>query len=116
MVWRIVGTLVGLGLIIIGVPLMISPIPFGIVLIIIGLLVLVAANPLAAKALRALRRRHPWLDEFLRKAENLLPPDAAAPLRDTDGRRDDDDEAAAPTPRLRYGPPMRKDPARQRLH
>lgn len=88
MVWRIAGSVVGLAMILIGLPLMVSPIPFGLILIVLGIIILVGANPLAASVIRTLRRRYKWLDGFFDRAENVLPRELADPLRATDEQPD----------------------------
>jgi len=84
MIWRIFGTLAGLVLIVISLPLTVSPIPFGLITLFFGIVVLVASNPLAARALRALRRRYAWVDGLFDRAQTVLPEELAEPLKKTD--------------------------------
>ena len=104
MLWRIVGSILGAALIILGLPLMISPIPLGIFLIFIGFVVLIASNPWVANQVRNWRRKNKTVDEFFHKAEEVLPDPIAEPLHGTDAcDRDDATTAKNETP-----PMMRK--------
>ncbi|NRA31290.1 MAG: hypothetical protein HRU11_13630 [Parvularculaceae bacterium] len=100
MIWQILGTLVGLALIVISLPLTVSPIPFGLILMFTGIVILVASNPLAAAALRALRRRYAWVDGLFDRAQTVLPDELAEPLRQTDIEQ--------PEPVARAAPEMRR--------
>lgn len=84
MIWQILGTLMGLLLIVVSLPLTVSPVPFGLFLMFVGIVVLVASNPLAAAALRALRHRYDWVDGLFDRAQTVLPKELAEPLRQTD--------------------------------
>ncbi len=106
MIWRILGTLAGLALLVIGIPLMVSPIPLGLMVIFVAVVILVASNPLAASLLKAARKRYPWLNRFLRKAEDVLPEELAAPLDATEDKSDLD--SAQPQTSAKLGPPMRR--------
>ena len=106
MLWRILGTLAGLALLVIGVPLMVSPIPLGLPLIFVAVVILVASNPLAASLLKAARKRYPWLNRFLRKAEDVLPEELAGPLDATEDKSDLNPAPAQTAAKL--GPPMQR--------
>ena len=71
-------------LIVIGVVTSISPVPFGFVLVVIGVIVLALADPRARPVLRWLRRRWPWLNRRLRGAQAKAPTAIAEPLEETD--------------------------------
>lgn len=103
MIWRIAGTVLGLALLLLSLPLTLSPLPFGLILMFIAVVILVASNPLAARLLRALRRRYPWLDRFFNKAEDVLPEELAEPLRATDNPDDEEQGQASGS-----APPMRR--------
>lgn len=92
MIWRTVGTLIGLALVIVSFPLTLSPLPVGLILMFIGIVILVASNPLAASALKWARKRWPWLNRFFRRAEKVLPGEIAEPLRETDNGEGDEEE------------------------
>lgn len=68
-----------------GLVLAISPLPFGAVIGVGGLSLLLAASPRARAYLRLERRFHPRLDAFLARAEDETPDALSAPLRRTDG-------------------------------
>ncbi|MEM1409936.1 MAG: hypothetical protein AAGG79_04225, partial [Pseudomonadota bacterium] len=95
--------MVGLALIIIALPLAVSPIPVGLVLLVLGIVILVAANPLAALALKALRHRFAWLDKALRSVEGLLPRELSQPLRTT--AAGEEPSVPSPGPQPGVGPP-----------
>ncbi|MEM9263857.1 MAG: hypothetical protein AAGA22_09785 [Pseudomonadota bacterium] len=77
----------GVVLILIGIPLTPSPIPFGIVFIALGLSLLVWASP---SAVRWLRRRWGWFDRQMRRLEQMLPDSLAKYLKKSDLDSDDD--------------------------
>ncbi|GGY40101.1 hypothetical protein [Parvularcula lutaonensis] len=106
MIWRMIGTIVGLVLLVVSIPLTISPIPLGLLLLFISIIILVASNPLAARFLRWLRRKDPRVDSFFRNAEEVLPEELSAPLHETDGEDDREDETA--TTQRALGEPMRR--------
>ncbi|MCQ8184309.1 hypothetical protein [Parvularcula maris] len=112
--WRIIGTVVGGALFLIGIPLLISPIPLGALLLFVATIILVASNPLAAKLLKAARKRFRWLNRFFRKAEKVLPKDIAKPIADTDDETDQEDEEP-PVKKHHYGEPMRRTGVHRRL-
>ncbi|HXI86294.1 MAG TPA: hypothetical protein VNH64_02465 [Parvularculaceae bacterium] len=68
-------------LIVAGAALTISPVPFGFVLVLIGLLLLAAVAP---AFIRWVRRHWPWFDRQMRRLEKRLPKWLAKPLRNTD--------------------------------
>lgn len=84
MIWRVVGSVLGFVLIVIGLPLMISPIPLGIILIFLGFVTLIGSNPMVARLVQKWRRRHATVNEFFHKAEEVLPDPIAEPLHETD--------------------------------
>ncbi|MBT8471025.1 MAG: hypothetical protein HKN14_08005 [Marinicaulis sp.] len=75
-------------LIIIGVIVAPSPVPFGIVFIILGFFLLTAAAP---DFVRWIRRRWRWLDRKLDRLEEIIPNWLARQIRRT-APEDDNDE------------------------
>lgn len=108
LLWRIIGNIFGAALVLIGIPLTVSPIPLGFVILFLGVVILVAANPYAAQLLKAIRKRWPWLNRFFRKAETVLPDELAGPLHETESDEDDDDVAAPERMAASLGEPMRR--------
>jgi|GEM_PF-4499061 len=71
-------------LIIIGAITAVMPIPFGIIFMIIGFILLGVVAPPVRPALRNARRRWGWLDDRLDEAQEKLPESIASPLRESD--------------------------------
>ncbi len=117
MIWRIIGSVIGLALFIVAIPLTLSPLPVGLLLLFLSVVILVASNPLAARLLRWARRRWPWLNRFFRKAERVLPREVAGPLHETDNPDDEDGEADKETAKASYEslPVMRRPGFHRRL-
>lgn len=88
-IFKMVVTLFALLLIAIGILVMPSPIPFGVIFIAIGFLLLVAVAP---DLVRWLRRRWRWFDRQVKKLEEKLPEWIAKQLRKSDVERDEDDK------------------------
>jgi len=88
-------------LILIGLIVMPTPLPFGIIFVILGVLLLAAVAP---AAVRGLRRRFRWFDRFMHWAERNLPEWLARRLRESDYEHEDseDEEALFPAGR-RHG-------------
>jgi uncharacterized membrane protein YbaN (DUF454 family) len=82
---RILLVLLALALIVVGVIWTISPIPFGFVLIIVGLLVLASQAP---RFVRWLRRRWKWFDRVLNALQRWLPRFLTRPLRESSPDKD----------------------------
>jgi hypothetical protein len=81
---RLIGLLLGAALLLGGVPLMISPIPFGFVLVLLGLIALCASSPPFARFVRWLRGRFREVDAALDAAEDVLPRPLREPLEATE--------------------------------
>lgn len=75
--------LLGVLLIVAGLPLFWTPVPVGAVLILMGLALLVANSGTARKWLHQRRRRHPRLDRWIEKSEKYMPPAFARILHRT---------------------------------
>lgn len=74
---------VGLGLMAIGLVLFILPIPFGIPLFAVGLVILVSYSRSARRVVRAARRRWHRVDRFMRYVEMRAPARLAGVVRKT---------------------------------
>ncbi len=79
-------------LILVGVIAAVSPIPFGIIFVVLGLILLTVVFPPVRPFLRMLRRRWGWLDNRLDALQEELPDPMAEPLRDSDPCEQDRDE------------------------
>ena len=106
MLWRIVGSVLGTVLILVGIPLTISPIPLGIVLVAVGVIILIGANPWFAKLIRRLRKQSKPVDNVFRTAEDILPGRIGDPLRETDVEEDEDEGEDEDGRKM--GPPMQR--------
>jgi hypothetical protein len=80
-IFRLAVSIFALLLIGFGIVLSISPIPFGVILVVIGFLLFVAAAP---EQVRWLRRRWRWFDRTMHRLEKRLPEWIAKRLRDSD--------------------------------
>lgn len=78
---RILVTILASVLIVVGIVWTISPLPFGFVLVVLGVLLLAAAAPVV---LRWFRRRWRWLDRKLARLQEILPRWLARHLRRSD--------------------------------
>ncbi|WP_051881693.1 hypothetical protein [Parvularcula oceani] len=92
---RLLGPILGVALIVTGLPLLISPIPVGLILIALGVIVLSGTSPAFAARIRRLRNRYRRLDTALAETGSRLPPRLAEPLENTEPRRE---EAPPPFP------------------
>ncbi len=83
-------------MIVIGIIVAPSPIPFGIIFILLGFFLLAAVAP---DLVRWLRRRWRWLDRVLRRLESALPRWMTRELRNThpqDEEEEDEDDESEP--------------------
>lgn len=90
---RFILSLIAIAMIVVGVVTMVSPIPFGIILIVSGLALLVLANPKARPFLRWLRRKLPFLDHWLDEAEPRSSGRIRDVLRETDPEEQGEEDA-----------------------
>ena len=88
-IFRIAVAIFALLLIALGILLTPSPIPFGIIIIAIGVALLVTAAP---GFVRWLRNHWKWLDRQMHRLEGVLPEFMAKHLRRTDVNHDTDDQ------------------------
>jgi hypothetical protein len=84
MLARIATTLVGAVLVIYGVIAAISPLPLGVVVIPLGLIMIAAANPAARPLILRMRRKWRWFDFIVRKAARRSPPRFQETIEETD--------------------------------
>jgi len=73
MLMRNFRAIIGWMLIICGVILVPLPIPFGLILIALGLLFVAPSSPTIRRAIRKLRRRYPGLDNQLERIRPYVP-------------------------------------------
>ena len=104
---RLLGILLGLGLIVVGVPLIFTPLPVGILMAGMGAVVLVASSPFAARRLKAWRSRSKTVDKVVDRAEDLLPDELREPLKRTEPEAERT-AGAGPIRRREPGEPWRK--------
>lgn len=76
-----------------GVVLTISPIPFGLVIVVVGFLLFATAAP---AEVRWLRRRWRWFDRAMHRLEKRLPEWIAKRLRDSDYDHEEDERKTSP--------------------
>lgn len=85
---RLVCQFIGIILCLFGVIGMLSPIPFGIVFFVIGLMFLIPSTPSAAKTVRWFRRRIRVFDRLMSATTNKLPYPYRRVLRETEVKPD----------------------------
>ena len=90
---KLILSIIGILLILVGIVLVPLPIPFGLILIFLGTLLLVTVNSAARKIVKSLRRRWKWLDRLLDRAAEKLPHDVAEPVEATKPLDDEEEEA-----------------------
>ncbi|MHA7873089.1 MAG: hypothetical protein ACX939_12120 [Hyphococcus sp.] len=73
MLSRALASLIGAVLVVYGVIAAISPLPLGVPLIVLGLLVFAGANPAARPLIRRLRRRWSWFDALVKQIGKRSP-------------------------------------------
>lgn len=76
--------LLGWTLIVIGLPLTLSPVPLGLIIVAIGLAFIMSNSQSARDRLTRQRARHESLDKWMRKAERFVPHPFDRVLRETD--------------------------------
>lgn len=85
---RILCRIIGSAFCFIGLIGMLTPIPFGLIFFIIGLLFLIPSTPSAAKAVRWARRKVRVFDRVMSAATNRMPYPYRRVLRETEVRPD----------------------------
>ena len=81
---RLVGILFGVGLVVVGVPLTFTPLPVGLPMTGLGVVILVASSPFVARRLKAWRAASKTVDRVVDRAEDMLPEPLRAPLERTE--------------------------------
>ncbi|MEZ5892318.1 MAG: hypothetical protein R3C58_04130 [Parvularculaceae bacterium] len=84
MLARLATTITGIILIVYGVIAAVSPLPLGIPLIALGLIMVAAANPAARPLILKMRRKWRWFDRMVRLAARRSPPRYRETFEDTD--------------------------------
>jgi len=84
MLARAATTIAGVLLVLSGVIAAISPLPLGLPLIALGLIMVAAANPAARPLILWMRRRWRWFDFLVRKAAHHSPKRYHETFEDTD--------------------------------
>ena len=95
-VFRLAVSFFAVLLILFGLVWTISPIPFGIVFVVLGFLLLLSAAP---GEIRWLRRRSRWFDRAMHGLEKRMPEWIAKRLRATDHEHDEDEPPKPKRPR-----------------
>jgi hypothetical protein len=96
MLGRLGATIAGVVLMLYGLIAAFSPLPMGAPLVIIGLLMIAAANPAARPIIVRLRRRWPWFNKLVRLVGRRGPKAVAAVALATAPEQDPSDSAGAP--------------------
>jgi hypothetical protein len=109
--FRFAVALFAIAMILLGAVLTPSPLPFGIVLIVLGLLLLATVAP---AFVRFLRKTFRWFDKAMHWLEDHLPAFIARPLKVTDFEHPEDDEYGARQKREREKKQRRKTKPRVR--
>jgi len=110
--FRFVLTVLAILLIFFGIIAMISPIPFGILMIALGMVLLAMVAP---KLVRSMRQRWRWLDRMLDDATPRLPKWLARRLKESDPP-DDEDSAPDKSEPPNDEPPGKADHASPDIH
>ena len=87
--FKVILTIFALILILVGLVTAITPIPFGLPLVLIGFLMLATISP---ATLRFIRRRWGWLDRRLRWLQKKLPKSMTRSLKRSDPYPEDEEE------------------------
>ena len=92
MLARFITTMVGIVLIVYGVIAAISPLPLGVPLIVLGVMMIAAANPAARPIIRRMREKWRWFDFLVSKiGERSSGPVKEVADETTPDHHDDDD-------------------------
>lgn len=91
MIARIITTFVGIIFIIYGAIAAVSPLPLGVVLIAVGLIMIAGANPAARPLIRRMRKKWRWFDKLVRLAARRSPEQFKEVIEETDPEADKDD-------------------------
>lgn len=91
MIARLLYTLLGIVLIVYGAIAAISPLPLGVPLIILGVLMIALANPAARPLVRRMRRKWKWFDKLVEVLGERSPKDIKEVIEETDPEREDEE-------------------------
>lgn len=92
---HLIASIFAIILILIGIVLTPMPIPFGIILIVLGIALLITTNTAFALWLRNFRKRHPDMDGKIRQAQKWLPGFLRIPLDKTSPDSSDEEAGSA---------------------
>lgn len=81
--WRLAAVWTGVALIVVGVPLFLTPLPGGLAAIALGTGLVLTWSTRAQRFVRRKREHHPKLDRRLERLEARMPDKASAPLEKT---------------------------------
>lgn len=81
---RLVTSLIGAVLVVYGVIAAISPLPAGVPLVVLGLIMIASANPAARPFIRRLRRKWRWFDAMVAAAGKAGPAHVKRVVRETE--------------------------------
>jgi archaellum biogenesis protein FlaJ (TadC family) len=95
MIARIVTSLIGFVLIVYGIIAAVSPLPAGVILAIVGMLMIAGANPAARPIIRKARRRWRWFDVLVRTVGKHGPPHVRRVAEATSPEHNDETDSAA---------------------
>ncbi|GAB4529627.1 MAG: hypothetical protein Kow00133_18410 [Amphiplicatus sp.] len=84
MLARLATSVLGAAFILYGIAAAVSPLPAGVVLIVVGLLMIALANPAARPLIRAMRRRWRWFDRLVEAAGKRAPERVKSVVEETD--------------------------------
>ena len=90
MLARLVTSLTAVVLIVYGVIAAISPLPLGVPLIVLGLIMIAGANPAARPVIKRMRRKWHWFDVIVRQLGTRTPKTLQATLEETDPGEEDE--------------------------
>lgn len=85
---RLLTTLLGVALFVYGVIAAASPLPLGVPLVVLGLLMIAGANPAARPLLRRMRARWRWFDRLVEALAKGLPENMRTLVAETDPDND----------------------------
>lgn len=93
MIARFVTSVLGAVFVIYGVIAAISPLPLGVPLVILGLMMIAAANPAARPLIRRMRKRWRWFDVLVRKVAKSSPERFKKTFDETDPKNESEEAA-----------------------
>lgn len=97
MIARILTTIIGIIFVVYGVIAAISPLPLGVPLIVLGLLMIAGANPAARPLIRRMRKKWRWFDTLVVTLAKRSPRQFHDVEKETKpGTEADEDDEAAP--------------------